>query len=151
MAATVLSFSITSTPGATTTADHYAYFTPPASIAGKLCYVAATYFTWDYGSAMTPTLGSKDAFQVTCDWVQPYSVTTTDSGSKLGAPLAYQNNNFCYFTGPVLCRIPDNPHVVRFQVSRPDGDNINGSSGTCYMVLSLKVVVADGRQPPLGV
>lgn len=150
MAATVLSFNLTSSPAATTTADHTAYFTPPASIAGKLCYVQATYFTWDYGSAITPTLDTKDAFQVTCDWVQPFSITTSDSGSKIGAPLAYQNNSTFYPSGPVLCRIPNNPHAIRFQVSRPDGGAVNGATGTCTMALCLKVVQADSRQPPVG-
>lgn len=149
--ATILQFNLASTPGAATSADHYGYFTPPSSIAGKLCYIQSTYFDWDFASAMTPSLVSKDCFQVTCDWAQPWGVTTTDAGSKIGTALACQNNNIFYSTGPVLCRIPDNPHVVRFTVSRPDGDPINGATGTCYLILTLKVVVANDRQPPLGV
>jgi hypothetical protein len=149
--ATVLSFSLSSSAASTSYADINASFTPPSSIAGKLCYVQATYFTWDYGSTITPALGSRDAFQVTCDWMQPFAITTTDSGSKVGAPLAYQNNGIFYDAGPVLGTIPDNPHVIRFRVSRPDGDPINGSTGTSYLTLSLKVVAADSRQPPLGV
>jgi hypothetical protein len=147
---TILQFNLSSTPAGTTSADHFAYFSPPLSIAGKLCYVESTYFTWDFGTAITPALVSKDAFLVTCDWAQPFSTTTNDSGSKIGAPLAAQNNNIFYSTGPVLCRIPDSPHVVRFTVSRPDGDPVNGSTGTCYLVLTLKVVEANGRTPPIG-
>lgn len=149
--ATILSFNLSSTPVSATSADHYAYFTPPSSIAGKLCYVHATFFGWDLGSAPTTAVAAGDVFQVVCDWVQPWSVTTTGAGSKVGAPLAFMNNNISSPSGPVLLRIPGNPHVVRFTVSRPDGGSVNGSTGTCYLNLCLKVIEADSRQPPLGV
>ena len=147
--ATILSFHLSSTPVSAKTADHYAYFTPPSSIAGKLCYVHTTYFQWDWGS-LPSSFGSRDTFQVSCDWTEPWAITTDDNGSKIGAPLAYMSNTTSYPSGPMLVRMPDNPHVVRFTVSRSDGDNINGSAGKCYMTLCLKVIVADGRQPPLG-
>lgn len=148
--ATILHFQLSSTTVSTASIDLSASFTPPSSVAGKLCYVQATYFQWENGSTPTTALGSNDCIYVTCDWPQPWATTTTDSGSKVGAPLAFWNNNRSY-SGPHLIQMPDNPHVVRFTVTRADGNHLTGSTGTSYMTFCLKANVADGKQPPLGV
>jgi hypothetical protein len=146
--ASVHTFILSNTETSVTSMNFEGSFTPPSNIAGKLCYVNAIYFVFANGSAPTPTINQADCFLVTCDWAQPWSVTTNNSGSKLGAPLAFMTNNRSYTSGPVLIRMPNNPHVVRFNVSRPDGNALTGSSGTSILTLHLSIIVANGKQPP---
>lgn len=149
---TIASFTGTvSNIGSTTTsAELELEYTPTSNISGKLCYVEATFFTWDFGTSITPTQNSRDAFYVNCNWAQPLSCDTT-TATKPTAPLAASMNNFFYSTGPVLCRIPDGPHPVRFTVYRPDGGYLNGATGDCVLALVLKIVAMDSRQPLIGV
>jgi hypothetical protein len=149
----VVSFTGTlSTVGATSTlAEIETLFIPTSNISGKLCYVEATFFTWDFGSAITPTQNSRDVFYVNCSWAQPLSGSCESDVTKPTAPLAAQMNNNFFSTGPVLCRIPDGPHPVRFSVYRPDKGYLNGASGDCILALTLKIVALDSRQPLIGV
>lgn len=145
----VHTFTLTNTNvSAATSLAFEGAFTPPSNIAGKLCYVYGTYFIFENGTAPTPTINAQDCFVVTCDWPQPWSVTTNNSGTKLGAPLAFMTNNISDPSGPVLIHMPDNPHVVRFTVSKPDGNQVTGASGTSQLTLHLNIVVANGKQPP---
>jgi hypothetical protein len=138
--------------GATSTlAEIETTFTPPSNISGKLCYVESTFFTWDFGTGITPTQNSRDAFYVSCNWAQPLSASVDSDVTKPTAPLAAQMNNNFYATGPVLCRIPNGPHPVRFSVYRPDKGYLNGASGDCILALTLKIVALDSRQPLIGV
>jgi hypothetical protein len=59
--------------------------------------------------------------------------------------LAAQMNNFFFTTGPVLCFIPDGPHIVRFAITRNDYNQVNGGTGNCILSCIFKITPADTK------
>ena len=130
------------------------FYSPPSNISGKLCVVEATFFSWDWGGNGNQTSDYLySPVLVSTSWQQPFSTSTVTSTTKPLAPLASNQALVSVGLGPTLCRIPDGPHTVRFKIYRPTtSGTISASAGSPgTMFLSLKIIDASGRQPPIGV
>lgn len=152
MATSVLTFNLSGTAQDTSSCRFDVQVDPPQNIRGRQCYVEATFFGWDNGTTITPSLNSRDTFYVTSNWTQVNSHMNTNGRPMPASPAAVFMSNISYGTGPILTIIPDGPHTVSFTVKRGDGGKVNeDTTATNYMLLSLKIVAANSRQPQIGV
>lgn len=126
-------------------------FDPPSEIAGKLCYVESTFFTWDNGIT---SMSANDCIYAECDWAQPFSYGQYLPGvaTKSAAVAVWTGQVGPAFPGPVLCNIPEGSHTVTFKFTRYSNQSLNASTTDLnYVTLCLKIVPADSRAPPIGV
>lgn len=131
-------------------------FDPPSNLAGKLCYVECPAWNWDNKTEPTTAITAHDLFMFTTSWTQPISGYVTPSTEyPLGitmrnqAAFGFMFNNQCYSTGPILCQIPNGPHLVTINVYRTDGGEVGGDS-TNIFTASLKFIEAASKSPPIG-
>jgi hypothetical protein len=118
-------------------------FKPPSNIAGKPCYVKCSYIAWDFTTGFANN--SRDCMLVYASWTQPLSAKSVPIGSRTGYRTTYTH-------GPVLCYIPEGPHIVRFDVRNlENGGLLAGSSTTTnFFRLVLNITPADSRQSTIG-
>jgi hypothetical protein len=157
MATCVYSFKgVTSTNSTFKTAELSCSFTPPPTL-DEICYVECTSFTFKPGTAKV--LDARDMVVFYTDLASQFSGTIdaskTDysaSGTKPGSvPMGCLLGNAFLSTGPVLCRIPSGPQTIRFTIARVDGGEIASTDSNNHFFATLKIVPANGRQPPIGV
>jgi len=128
------------------------FFTPPSNISGEHCYVECSFWAWDYTTAPTTAINTRDVLTLTASWAQTVSGTVTSQGTKPSVAFGSICNNICYGHGPILCQIPDGPHQVEFTISRTDGGDVAGDTTSDNNFLAVfKMVPADSRQPTIGV
>lgn len=144
----ILTFNL-SGPATGSVAYMSSTFDPPSEIAGKLCYVESTFFTWDNG---TTSMTTNDCIYVECDWAQPFSYGQYASGvaTKSAAVAVWAGTAMGFASpGPVLCNIPEGGHTVTFKFTRYSGQSLTVVADN-YVTLCLKIVPADSRQLPIG-
>lgn len=157
MATSVIAFSDASIASNKNKDVIEANFTPPSNISGEHCYVECTYFGWDYTTAPSPTLNTRDTITLTTNWSQSVSATVSSGDTSTQGTRPYVAsgcicNNVFYSHGPILCFIPDGPQSIEFTISKTDGGEIVGdTTNVNYFYAVFKIVPANSRQPPIGV
>lgn len=145
--ASVLSFRFSVT-GTLAKLEATVNFDPPPNIRGKLCYIECSTFSYKAATNPTPTFTGRDAIILDCSLPQVFSQTV---GTPRGSPVAFLTNNISFSAGPILCNIPENVSDITFTLTRADGNDVVGAGGTHWCFVSLKVIPANSRQPPIGV
>lgn len=147
----VVSFRLVAVPSSLVELSFKTFFDPPANIRGKLCYVEYTLFALKQQAG--PSITSRDAFIINSSWSTPFSHRNID-GRQTGTPYqaAIEGNMPRLKMGASLCDMPSGSHLVTFDIARLDGGQItSNTTSNVYLLLGLKIIPADFKQPPIGV